>query len=84
MKLRKNFLLFFVVIFLLARPAFSAVDPNLGAIDSDLSAICDASEACKKACDLKLVDKFNEVSPDQQQIIVQCASDISQKFNFKQ
>jgi heterodisulfide reductase subunit A-like polyferredoxin len=68
----------FVVIFLLASPAFAAD------VDRDLSAICDASDSCKKACDLKLVDKFNEASPEQQQIIVQCASDISQKFNFKQ
>lgn len=67
-------LLLFLGIFL---GSFSAI----AADSSEQEVICKISPACKKVCDLKIIDKFETLPPDQKQLTVQCSQDMMKKMN---
>lgn len=73
---------FLLPVFLLGA-IFCAVNSAFAAEDPDPEIVCKTSTTCKQACDLKITDKLEETTPDQQKIIIQCAQDMMKKFNFK-
>jgi len=43
--------------------------------------LCERSRACKKACNLKMAGKFDDLNPDHQTLIAQCGLDLTASGN---
>jgi hypothetical protein len=43
--------------------------------------LCDISRACRKACDLKMENKFNDYDEKHQKLITQCSLDLMKTQN---
>ncbi len=69
--------IFFLAIFFVVGQVFAA-EPN-----SQEEIICKTSPACKKVCDYRIIDKFEEITPEQKNLVMQCAQDISKKFKLE-
>ncbi|MES2961575.1 MAG: hypothetical protein V4694_04245 [Pseudomonadota bacterium] len=42
--------------------------------DQDL---CNANKSCRKVCDLKIAGEFDDLNPDHQKMILDCAGEIT-------
>lgn len=67
----KKFLLFSVLILASINPA-KASDPEMS--------LCDLSKSCKKICDLKQRDLYNDKDEKHQALALSCADDLSEKM----
>ena len=70
----------FLLIFFVTSSAFAAAPTQ----EPDPEMVCNTSDVCRKACELKLTDKLQDATPEQQKMIMQCAQDILKRFNVKQ
>jgi len=75
----KKFTFLFLAIFFAVDHLFAANQDY----QSQEEIICKTSPACKEVCKQGIIDKFDELSVQQKQLVLQCAQDMSKKFNLE-